>query len=203
VFISSEDNDSVDNWMSINECVWSGPKCLRATPCLEKYYPEHQSLLRDSLRLGDADIKTLVSEARRITPNDSIDQITQIFIAISKYLEISNTGSAVQSLAECPIFPVVTGSFRSDFDSLYAAAGTDMWFIADRMYLKESFDSLVPLLAVHPEIVEKLSPFIDALELERRLLSKVAKGVSKTKGRVELHHDYTRSLRKKARCIAR
>lgn len=203
MFIPAENIDTGGSWFGIDKCVWSGPKCLRATPSLVNYYPERQSLLRNTLRLGDADIKVLVREARHIMPTDSIDQIAQVFIAISKRLGISNARSEVQPLFECRIFPVATGESHSDFDSLCTAAEIDMWFIADRVHLKESFGNLVPLLAFDPEIVEQISPLIDALELERRLLSRVAKGVSKTDGRVELHLEYTKSLRKKARCIAR
>lgn len=203
MFIPAENIDSGGSWFGIDKCVWSGPKCLRVTPSLVNYYPERQSLLHDTLRLGDADIKVLVREARGIMPTDSINQIAHIFIAISKYLEISNVRSEVQPLVGCHIFPVVTGESHSDFDSLCTAAEIDTWFVADRVHLKESFESLVPLLAFDPEIVEQINPLINALELERRVLSKVAKGVSKTDGRVELHLEYTKSLRKKVRCVAR
>jgi hypothetical protein len=57
VFIPSENVDSGGGWVGIDECVWSGPKCLEVTPRLEKYYPEHQSLPRDTL-----DLETLTSK---------------------------------------------------------------------------------------------------------------------------------------------
>jgi hypothetical protein len=144
-----------------------------------------------------------VIEARNIMPTDTIDRIAQIYVAISKYLDISATSASVLPLGECCIFPVITGKSHSDFDSLCTAGEIDMWFIADRNHLLESFKGLVPLLAFDPETVEKLSLLISALGLERRVLSKVAKGVSKAEGRVDFQSGYTKLLRKKARCIAR
>ena len=189
--------------MHIDTCVWTGPNCLRATPCLEKLYPERERFFRETLRLGDADIRTLVHEARKFMSTDSKDRIAQVLVAISKYLKLSDAWSAVQLLATCHIFPVVTGAWHPEFDSLCSAVETDMWFIADRPHLKESFEGLVPLVALDTDIVENIKPFIDAMGCEHRVLSRVAKGVSKADGRVELSRGYTKSLSEKARCIAR
>ncbi|KAH8820670.1 hypothetical protein F5884DRAFT_745017 [Xylogone sp. PMI_703] len=203
IFIPDESSNRGGTWVGIDECVWNGPACLRAIPCLEKHYPEHQHLLRDTLRVRDADIKTLVSEARHILATDEIDHIAQVFITISKYLEIANDSNTVIPLTESCIFPVATGKLQSGFNSLHSAAESEMWFIADRTHLKDSFENLVPLLAFDPTIVEQIGLLINALGLEHRLLSTVAKGVSKTKGKTSLHLGYTKSLRKRARCIAR
>jgi hypothetical protein len=203
IFIPDNDNQKDGNWVGLSDCVWNGPNCLKFTHRLEQYYPEYEALLHDTLKIGDANIKTLVLEARNIIHTDSIERIAQIFVAISKYLDISATSESVMVLRECCIFPVITGKPQSDFDSLCTAEEREMWFIADRMHLRESFESLVPLLAFNPDIVEKISLLIDALGLEQRVLSKVAKGVSKTEGKVDFHQRSTNLLRGKARCIAR
>ncbi|KAF2396452.1 hypothetical protein EJ06DRAFT_240603 [Trichodelitschia bisporula] len=203
ILIPDDSNESGGEWVSIEECIWSGPKCLKSTHCLERHYPEHQALLRDMLRVGDANINTLVSEARCIVASDSLEYISQVFIALSKYLELANSDSAVRPLVACPIFPVTTGKSNSEYDSLATAAPDDMWFVADRSHLRDSFELLVPLLAFGIDVVEKIGPLIDSLDMERRMLSKVAKGVSKAHGRVEIDPKYTKSLRQKARFIAR
>jgi len=189
--------------MDLNDCVWSGPRCLKATPCLAMHYPEHEPLFHDTLRIGDCNIKTLVLEAQHIIPSDSIDHIAQIFVALNKYLDISMTGTSMLPLIGCNIFPVVTRKSPSDFDFLCTAAETDLWFIADRIHLRESFESLVPLLAFDPIVIDKIGLLIHELGLGKRMLSKAAKGVSKTEGRVDFHPGYTKLLQRKARCIAR
>jgi hypothetical protein len=83
-----------------------------------------------------------------------MDQIAEIFISISKYLDLSTTGTSVLPLVESCIFPVVTEKSHSDFDSLCTATEADMWFIADLKHLRESFEGLVPLLAFDSVIIE-------------------------------------------------
>ncbi|KAF2269756.1 hypothetical protein CC78DRAFT_452837 [Lojkania enalia] len=202
VFVPDENSESGE-WFDIDGCVWTGPECLRATPCLERFYREHQHFFQNDLNVGDASIKTLVNEAQQIIPSDSIEHIGQILMATSKYLELSSSDTSIQALVEAAIFPIASSKVGLDFASLSSATPVDIWFIADLTHLKASFEGLVPLLALGPEIVESIGPLIKALGLDERLLSRVAKGVSKTSGKVQLHPVYTETMREKARSIAR
>ena len=174
------------------------------TPCLAGYYSAHYSLFCNTLGLDDADIETLVAEARQIVPTDSLEYITQVFIATSHFLKVpmsktANTG--VMPLAGYRIFPIQTG--MSNFDYLSTALDTDEWYIADRSHLRQSFEGKLHLLAFDKQALEEMEPLIQELGLEQRLLSKAAIPVAMIEGMVEFHPQYTASLRAKARCIAR
>ena len=148
-------------------------------------------------------MQSLVNEAQHIQPTDNLKQIAEILIALSKYLDIPNSSSAVQSLLDARIFPVVVGNGRSNFDMLCSATEGETWFIADRAHLKESFEGLVPLLAFNPTTIEQIRPLIDAMNISHHVLSNSARGVSKTEGKVESSHEYTSSLHQKSIYISR
>lgn len=101
------------------------------------------------------------------------------------------------------IFPVDIQSFDNTFDSLYTAASHDRWFIADRGYLRRSFEGEISLLAFKVEDIAEMGPLIKTLSLGDRLLSKIAKGVASVEGSVNFHTDYTNILRKKIKFITR
>jgi hypothetical protein len=167
------------------------------------HYPERYSFFRDVLRLRDADLNTLVVEARKIMPSDGEIWIAQLFMDLSKFLDVPAQVPVVKPLIESCIFPITTKTLGAGFDGLQTALSSSLWFIADRTHLRQSFESMVPLLAFDLETIEAIAPLLKTLSLEDRLLSRVAKGVSKPDGHISLHADYTASLQKKSRCIAR
>ncbi|KAF2177739.1 hypothetical protein K469DRAFT_676716 [Zopfia rhizophila CBS 207.26] len=201
VFIPGE-HPEAGEWVDVDTCVWTGPPCLRTTPCLQRFYPEHQHFLQNDLKVSDANINTLVNEAKQINSSDTVEYIGEILTATSKFLELSGTHSSVEALIGCRIFPVVSKPSSSDF-RLCSATPADVWFIADRPHLKVSFEGSVPLLAFGADVLENVQPLFNGLGLDGRVLSKVAKGLSKTDGKADLHPEYTRVIQEKARCIAR
>jgi hypothetical protein len=170
---------------------------------MKLHYPERRGFFRDFLRLQDASLQTLVDEAKTIMPVDSKAWIAELFVDISRSLRVASDYSVVQPLCNYCIFPIITGNAAAGFDLLLTARDSDVWFIADRPHLKQSFEGMVPLLAFNIETVEAIKELIELLSLKNRVLSKVAKGVSKPNGQFFLHEEYTKSLRQKSRCIAR
>ncbi|KAF1995054.1 hypothetical protein P154DRAFT_379511, partial [Amniculicola lignicola CBS 123094] len=201
IFVPGKQPESGE-WVDVDTCVWTGPPSLRTTPCLQRFYPQHRNFLQNDLKISDANINTLVNEAKQINSSDTVEHIAQILIATSKYLELSETCSSVEALVGCRIFPIVAKTSSFDF-RLCTAHPTDLWFIADRPHLKISFEGCVPLLSFGTDILENLQPLFKALGLGGRVLSKAAKGVSKTIGKAEPHPEYTQLIQGKARCIAR
>jgi len=108
-----------------------------------------------------------------------------------------------QMLTKSRIFPVGTKSLSVSFDHLKTALESDLWFIADRWHLRQSFEGLVPLLSVDVELVDKISVLIQRTGLEYRLLSKVTSSVPTTKGPIVADLQYTKVLQAKARFIVR
>jgi len=198
------------NWTDLRICVWDGPECLRKTPCLRDFYPEHQKLFSETLGIANTTWATLMEEAGHIEATDSLEYISQVFVAISGHLKTEGEAivttadnRAVLTLTQSRIFPIETKKTGFAFDLLSTARESDMWFIADRWHLRQSFEGLVPLLALDVGFVEKIHTLIQTLRLEGRLLSNVSHGIPKTVGACKLHTQYTISLRAKSRLIAR
>jgi hypothetical protein len=158
----------------------------------------------------DASWVTLMEEAQRIEAFDNLEYISEVFIAINDHLAKQNTVTSlppkrdyVPMLTQSRIFP--TGSRQSDasFDQLSTAQEDDIWFIADRWHLRQSFEGLIPLLALSVDSVNKIHSMVKELGLEHRLLSRIVSGVPKTEGPSKTQSQQTALLRAKARSIAR
>jgi hypothetical protein len=211
VYIPGSITGSRGKWADVHFCIWDGPKCLRNVSRLKDFYPEHHQFFCGILGLTSANWETLREEALNITACDNIEHISQVFVAISSHLKEMDdvptaspmSGQSVQDLKQSRIFPVKTQTSHSTFDRLSTAQEDEMWFIADRLHLRQIFEGRVPLLALNVESVEKIRLLIQKLGLEHRLLSKVAHGIPKIQGTSELHLQYTTSLRRKSRSIAR
>jgi len=191
--------------------VWDGPNCLRKTPCLKDFYPELERFFVDTLELPDATWTTLMEEARLIEAGDSLAYISQVFDALNDLFK-TGTGAIIgssmddkiaQELVRARIFPIETKQSKSTFDRLGTAENSDLWFIADRVHLRSSFEGLVPLLALRDGVVERIYPLIRRLGLDYRMLSKIALGVPRTEGESRLHEKITALLRAKSRYISR
>ena len=215
------------SWMNINLCVWNGPQCLRHTPCLEDFYPEHHEFFRHTLEVPDVTWKTMMQEAEHIELTDSPEYISQVFTILNKHVEteidvptqtLRKPGILKGSLAKRPshaeletigqtaIFPIQTKDSNFTFDTfryLSPAHGREMWLIADRWHLRQSFEGLIPLLALPVATVGKISHLIKVLNLDNRLLSNVAQGIPTIRGLSKTCPQQTLSLRAKSRSIAR
>jgi len=162
------------------------------------------------LGLTKADWTTLADEARKIEACDPLDYISEVFVSISKHFETSENSKAseartgmITALTKSTIFPVDEGKSEGTFDYL-STSGTDAtWFIADRSHLKFAFQGHIPLLALSEESIGKIGSLATALNWNRRLLSRLARGVPDVGGDVQLNYRYTRSICSRARFIAR
>ena len=162
------------------------------------------------LGLDKANWTTLTDEARMIEACDPLDYISQVFELISEHFQISEESNApkerttmIAALTKSAIFPVDEGKSGSTFDYLSTSQTNKTWFIADRPHLKYAFQGHVPLLALDVESIGKIGPLIEALNLNRRLLSSLARGVPDAGRDAQLYYQYTRSMRTRARFIAR
>jgi hypothetical protein len=172
----------------------------------------------------------MVQEAEHIDLTDTPEYISQVFIILNKYVEketdVAPTtlrkpgilkgsfgkGFGVDELettitiSQTAIFPIQTKDSNFTFDTfryLSPAHGREMWLIADRWHLRQSFEGLVPLLALPVATVGKISHLIKLLNLNNRLLSNVARGIPTIRGLSKTCPQQTLSLRAKSRSIAR
>jgi hypothetical protein len=156
-----------------------------------------------------------MEEAQHIEASDNIEYISAVFFALSTNLQHSDDAQKASDygditkhgmLIQARIFPIETKINEighATFHHLSSARQRDIWFIADRVHLRQSFEGLVPLLALNVEGVERIRVLITKLKLEHRLLSEVAQGLPRAFGASRTCSAYTRLLRAKSRFIAR
>jgi predicted Rossmann fold nucleotide-binding protein DprA/Smf involved in DNA uptake len=145
-----------------------------------------------------------------IKASDPIDYISGVFESISEYFPMAERSKPtkartkmIAALTKATIIPVTEGKSGSTFDYLSTSETSSTWFIADRPHLKHAFHGHIPLLALGDETIGKIGPLIIALNWNRRLLSRLARGVPDVGSDTRQNHDYTRALCTRARFIAR
>jgi hypothetical protein len=176
-------------------------------PLLKRYYPGNHRLFQRILGIQDADMDTLIGKVRQTSPNDSLEYMTQVFVAISQLLEkpLSSTDEAkVKLLNGYQIFPLQNQSYLPDFCFFRTALDSDdEWYIADRLHFRRFFEGKLSLLAFDEQSLEKMQPLIQILDLSNRLLSRASKAAPMANGQIMFQPMYTNSLQKKANWIAR
>ena len=135
-----------------------------------------------------------------------MNYIAEVFQALDIFVgesDIYNRHEILEALSTAYIFPIDAGRSGAAFDYMSSVRDPNLWFIADRVHLKESFDGLVPLLALNINAIEKIPKLISELGLRSRLLTQTASPDIETKGPTQIHAASTASFREKARYIAR
>lgn len=193
-------------WCRPTQCVWEGGNYLKRTPVLRTQYEELHDFFCIVLRVKNESLVTVETELRQVEASDPVDYILDLFKAIGDFTEkahgrIHHTIDA--SLKEQRIFPVTSTVLGSTFESLKAGLGSDVWLIADRHHLRQSFEGVVPLLAFEVSEIGRIASVLSAMGLESRLLSKRVEDVAKIDGNSRLHPRYTAYLRRKAKFIVR
>jgi hypothetical protein len=159
-----------------------------------------------ALGLCEATWRTIITEAKCLQASDDVNYITKVFQELNSYVEeayAARKHEIIDALSDANIFPIKNGRSGAKFDYMSSAQDLDMWFIADRLHLKESFDGLIPLLALEVDVVEKISMLISNLGLSNRLLTIAAGSDIAAEGSTQLHVEFTTSFRAKTHHIAR
>ncbi|KIW22318.1 uncharacterized protein PV07_12215 [Cladophialophora immunda] len=190
-------------WVKVQDCLWSGPECLRRFVALKNIYPSCQRLFRDFFLLPDAGIADLIRETKLVNVGDPLSYIKALFLEIEKHLEKDETTTAIDSLQTHSIWPVYKTSNEDQWDMLGCAKNSDAWFIADRAHLLESFCGIVPLLAFQVEDVLKLPLLIRKLGGDKRRLTRAVTSIAETVGILRPDPNRQADLRSRAEFVAR
>ncbi|KIW93628.1 uncharacterized protein Z519_06233 [Cladophialophora bantiana CBS 173.52] len=190
-------------WVKVQDCLWSGPECLRRFVALKNIYPSCQRLFRDFFLRPDAGIADLVREAKLLNVGDPLSYIKALFLEIEKHLEKDEMTTAIDSLQTHYIWPVYNTSNEGQWDMLGCAKNLDAWFIADRTHLLESFCGIVPLLAFQVEDVLKIPLLIRKLGGDKRRLTRAVTSIAETVGSFRPDLNRQADLRSRAEFIAR
>ncbi|OAG39035.1 hypothetical protein AYO21_06755 [Fonsecaea monophora] len=186
IYIPSSSPSDLPNWVTLNRCVWSGPKCLTQFYKLSEIHPDHRILFVKHLKVKNARLETLVLESKAITPSTHLSHIASVFKELNEIMpdpiSMEDT-KTLQSLLTLNIFPLDEGGdSNKGFDELSSATAGSQWYIADRPHLRQCFHGIVSLLAFTVKDVHAIKRLMAILGLECRLLSKVAKQRHKIDG---------------------
>jgi hypothetical protein len=132
---------------------------------LSSQYPEYKQLFRRYLGLGDVDASHIVRELCAINTTQ-IERLKELLILLSKSLKDPFPQHLVTTLQGIAIFPV-----RTLHGNVVSMIYEDVWYIADRPSLRESFSGKLSLLDFDVKTVRTLQPLIAALDKTSRLLS--------------------------------
>ncbi|KAK9788173.1 putative Heterokaryon incompatibility domain-containing protein [Seiridium cardinale] len=211
IYVPPTLNCSLRGWFRLEDCRWGSIESLRKTPFLSNVYPELGEFFCTTLGLQDADQSCIAEEALKVTHLDGLKYISKLFIAFSQHMSmnehfIDNRARLKSQLLSRPIFPVL-GTREStpymEFDQLQAAQEADVWFIADRVHLRNCFRGVVPILAIDTADIPRMKHLIRCLNLGNRLLSNIASGAIQTYSPVNGDQKATNIMRSKAPFIAR
>jgi hypothetical protein len=165
-------------WVALSQCVWEGPMCLRRHHRLSSIYPDYGILFKRYLGVKNAGLEVLIEEAREINANTPLIHITDIFKELNKSIPDTKSAaspSMLQAILTLQIFPLDEGGkSMTGFDQLSSATSESEWYIADRTHLQKCFHGEVSLLAFAVGDVAMMKRLFHALNLQYRLLSKIA-----------------------------
>jgi hypothetical protein len=165
-------------------------------------YPSCKRLFTEVLGVSDASMKELLLEIRLFKKTDELRYMCDVFLELEKFLEKDETYTVqIHTLNGKAIWPVKESLGEEEFDHILST-GAD-WFIADTEPLRESFEGIVPLLAFATDDIARMERVMDGLAMHTKRLSRVAKSVPRTEGRVAYHPEHTNALKSKYEFIAR
>ncbi|KAH6880015.1 hypothetical protein B0T10DRAFT_145765 [Thelonectria olida] len=204
---------SKSQWVTVEECVWSGPEYLRRTPVLRKTYRSCSSLFWYLLGIKGTNTEILVNEARKIQDSDSIDYVVKVFSAIGEFArrdeldqEPGQLAKTVTSLQDCQIFPIELERYKKGSEGrhmLRSWTSEPTWFIADRPHLRECFADEILLLAFDVAELQRMAWIRHLPGMEKRLLSKVAFCQPSPELQLVPDDPHTELFRTRAKFIAR
>lgn len=186
IYILSSSSNVATRWITLSHCVWEGPNCLRQHHRLSSIYPDCGILFKGHLGAKDTVLEALIEKARAIKSSTPLILVSDVFKELSKFTP--DTMSAVftlmlRAILALQIFPLDEGGRSvTGFDQLSSATSESEWYIADRPHLQKCFHGQISLLAFAVEDVPMMGQLILALNLQNRLLSKIAIKIPRVDG---------------------
>lgn len=137
---------------------------------------------------------TLVEEAKLLKEGSSLQQITELFTAIARWLDSGDTSSqegegrlAVAQLRGSKIFPTRRGLATTGQYSLRTALGSDEWYIPDDRRTAKVFGARLEFLSVDSTRWHEL---YDLIKIRSHLISRAAKPEAQPEGDDGPSHPY-------------
>jgi hypothetical protein len=159
-------------WFAPSQCIWASPVPITGKAILDALYSDDlRPFFRDRLRISPATLGTLVEGLCSLAHGQpSITAVKEMIWAISAMdLEKSD----LIPLISCNILPVRTTRLGSAEVSLQSRGSN--FTVIDRTKLADIFREHVGFLDFSLEEVRQLDPFLHALDLSKKYLSRVCR----------------------------
>lgn len=187
-------------------CWISGKECLEKNLDIITEYESSATLFRNVLGTGTNAIERRLLSLRAITEETSLGDILAIFVEMDRLIQTLGSQrfkAAAEKLNKWfAVFPILKTNSDNEYDALAPLNPPfPPWFIADREHLRDSFSGCVDILAISPRDIHSIQAFLEALDVQSRVLSTIVKVESSPLGKSKLHKRYTKSLRRKAAFI--
>lgn len=170
---------------------------------LKDLYPQNGRLFCTILGVEDANLTTLVQEARAITMSSGLGYILSLFLEVEKFLKEDTAINLPVEIRKLQILPVRNVGSVAGYDSLFSADSAGEWFIADCSHFQRSFSGKIPLLALDVADIARLKRLLQKAGIEKRRLSMIANGTAQTNGGVSFLEAETKAFRSKVNSILR
>ncbi|EEU43645.1 uncharacterized protein NECHADRAFT_82646 [Fusarium vanettenii 77-13-4] len=184
-------------------CWISGKECLEKNLDIAIEYESSATLFRHVLGTGRNAMERQLHSLRAITKETGLGDILTFFVKIDRLIQAQGSqwfkAAAEELKKSLPVFPILKNKSDNEYDALAPLNPRfPPWFIADREHLRDSFSGCVDILAISPRDIQSIQAFLEALDVQPRVLSTIVKVESHALGKPKLHKAYTQSLRRKA-----
>jgi len=190
--------------MFLKDCVWEAPVCLTKVYALATEYSDCKSLFRTRLKLQNAKIDDVVTELLSLPTSRCFNKHKELLLVLNDYLHKDSPSTSIQKLKGKDVIPVTKSHRIEDrTNSCLMNYDKDLWYLADRVSLQESFKGKLHLIDFTVSEVRKLSPLIKAMDLEEYLLSEAVVETTEFCGNPIYDQDGTMDLRNRAKYFTR
>lgn len=181
-------------WVSLNQCLWAGLKCMRVHFCLSEIYPSCHRLFVQLLKIENASMAHFLHEARRFVQGATVREIRATLVELEKCLEKEETYTHfLTGVARYKILPVTDTATAENFGQRFnrLSKPASELFIPDTGPLLKSFVGLIPLVAFGVDDTSKMKRLIYDLGMGTKRLSRAVRSFPKTSGKVEFNRQWT------------
>lgn len=157
-------------WFSPSQCLWASPVLVPNKAILHPFYPELlKGFFQDRLKISPASLDTLVEGIRSLAQgHPSVSAIKGMIDAINK---MNPKKEDLSSLLEVNFLPILR--INPPGEALRFQNSRSNFSIIDRTKLGEIFKSHTGFLDYSLEEVQNLAPFLKALGLSNKFLSRL------------------------------
>ena len=184
-------------WHFPHECVWRADFTCTVFPELQKLYKQSRTLLKDTLRIHDATVDTIIAEYSKLDPKNQDDARTLLFALDKLLAKTKPSDEQVEELSRRNIFPVCIGTEETGIQQDMFSR-KDRFYLADRKKFLEAFRGKVWLLDVSVEdVVHGLRHVVEHLDFKGDLLTTRVIEKKRESGNTEPNEAMTRQLKNK------